>query len=329
MLNADPRLSTFQIHPSLRCNLACRHCYSVSGPHGATVMDKATILAAIADAASLGYRRVVISGGEPFLYPHLTELCTAARAHGLRTAVVTNGHFLDERHLAPLAPVLDQLVVSVDGPPALHAHMRGSARSLDRLTRGLGQLRSLGIGFGLIHTLTRRSLPHLEWVLRFALAEQAVALQLHPLEPAGRGAGEAEEAITCQADLRRVMAAVTGLNASTGRIRLQLDLYAREQVLAGLWRQAPATLSPASVHTLVLAADGTVLPYSATFARRFALGSVRQARLAALWLATGPGPLAALAAQARAAVAALPPGTLFDWNSHADRLSHGSRAQTA
>ena len=55
-------LPILQIHPSLRCNLACRHCYSVSGPQASLELDAATVTAAIEDAAALGYRVVSVSG---------------------------------------------------------------------------------------------------------------------------------------------------------------------------------------------------------------------------------------------------------------------------
>ena len=47
-------LAIFHVHPSLRCNLACAHCYSSSSPAAHDALPVEAIVTAIGDAAGLG-----------------------------------------------------------------------------------------------------------------------------------------------------------------------------------------------------------------------------------------------------------------------------------
>jgi MoaA/NifB/PqqE/SkfB family radical SAM enzyme len=45
-----------QVHPTRRCNIACAHCYTASGPTVREELDPRLLLAVVEDAAALGYR---------------------------------------------------------------------------------------------------------------------------------------------------------------------------------------------------------------------------------------------------------------------------------
>jgi Fe-coproporphyrin III synthase len=100
---------------------------------------------------------VAFSGGEPLIYPGLQQALRRAKALGLKTSVTTNGTLLDPPRLEALRDLIGLLAVSLDGPPALHNEIRGSSSAFDRLITGIESLRSTGMKFGFIHTLTRTS----------------------------------------------------------------------------------------------------------------------------------------------------------------------------
>ena len=47
-----------QVHPSRRCNLRCRHCYSSSGPEQTGALPVELLADVVRDAAELGYGEV-------------------------------------------------------------------------------------------------------------------------------------------------------------------------------------------------------------------------------------------------------------------------------
>ena len=284
-----------QIHPSLRCNLACRHCYSVSGPQASLELDAAAVLAAIDDAAALGYRVVSVSGGEPLLYRDLPSVLERAKRLGLRTTVTTNGFFSGDERFRRLRGLVDVLAISLDGPPPLHDEIRGRDGAFDRLVAGLDAVRAAEIPFGFIHTLTRRSFPHLGWVADFALRQGARLLQIHPLESAGRAATDLRGEGPDDDLLARAYVFAYALAAHyDGLLKIQLDLVHRD-----LLRDAPESFyatdkvtaatanddgpAAASLGLVVLEPDGSLVPVSFGFSRDYRVANVHASRFAAAW----------------------------------------------
>jgi MoaA/NifB/PqqE/SkfB family radical SAM enzyme len=239
----------------------------------------------------MGYQVVSFSGGEPFLYSGLREVLQHAKSLGLRTTVTTNGYFLQPRRLESLRDFVDVLAVSLDGPPELHNRLRGSPHAFDRLCAGLKSLRTSGLNFGFIHTLTYQTWEHLLWIAEFAAESGARLLQLHPLEMAGRG--EDLGKLCAEEDgLAKAYLVATALAAKyRGAMTVQVDLLHREQVLrfpeivyadelSGNWNESmPADL----LGLIVLEADGTVVPISYGFSRRYQVCSLKEHGLEKGW----------------------------------------------
>lgn len=316
--------SVLQIHASLKCNLTCAHCYSQSSPAAPDGLPVEAVVRLIADAAGLGYRVVAFSGGEPLIYPGLAQALREATARGLRTSVTTNGTLLDPPRLEALDDLVTLLAVSLDGPATLHNEIRGSPSAFDRLLGGVANLRSAGIRFGFLHTLTRHSWEHLPWLADFAHGSGASLLQIHPLEMFGR----AEETMRGQMPDEDVLmrAWLLGL-ALAARYRehmaIQIDLVHRDQALQDPARFYAADLGdgPRSVADLldvvVLEPDGALVPLAYGFSRRFMICNIREERFAAAWgryAETGYPALRRLCRAALDGMAAPAAPQLFNWH---------------
>jgi MoaA/NifB/PqqE/SkfB family radical SAM enzyme len=255
------------------------------------------LAAAIGDAARLGYSTLAVSGGEPFLYAPLGATLAVARAHGMTTTLTTNGTILTEPRVAQVAGRVDLVAVSLDGVPASHDRMRASPRAFALMAARLDLLRRARIPFGFIFTLTLHNVHELEWVARFAAEQGARLLQIHPLEETGRAvsalAGSAPDAVEgAYAFLESLRLQEKGRQRSP---RIQLDLVNGVMVAgdpdAVLSEPAPAgedRLFADLLSPLVIEADGSAVPLSYGFSRRFALGNIHAAplhRLAAHWRA--------------------------------------------
>lgn len=82
-----------------KCNLMCCYCYNSSGSHG-THVSSSTVKGVLADCRKVGCKQVILSGGEPFLHPDLTEILEATRDIGFETVIIaTNGTIIDHRVL--------------------------------------------------------------------------------------------------------------------------------------------------------------------------------------------------------------------------------------
>jgi MoaA/NifB/PqqE/SkfB family radical SAM enzyme len=274
-----------QIHPTLRCNLRCLHCYSSSGPEERTELPPALLGEAIAAARREGYTVVSVSGGEPLLYRPLVQVLEQAHACGALTTVTTNGMLLTARRLRELGGRLDLLAISLDGPPVSHNRMRASVHAFPQMAARLAGVRDSGIPFGFIFTLTQRNVHELDWVAGFAAEQGASLLQIHPLEEVGRArkllAGDRPDELESgyafleAARLRKVYGE---------QLTIQLDLVHGDLLRSSPERAYADDADPGAplaelVSPLVIEATGLIVPLEFGFARAFALGNVREAPL--------------------------------------------------
>lgn len=134
------------------CNLRCRMCDVGLGRDdtnfgrnltGSRPLDMPWDLfeRVVSEAAATRPRpRIGFAFTEPLLWKPLVDAVSLARSRGIGTAVTTNGWRLPEL-AAPLARAgLDDLFLSLDGPPDAHDAIRGREGSFERAVRGLEAL---------------------------------------------------------------------------------------------------------------------------------------------------------------------------------------------
>lgn len=308
-----------QIHPTRRCNLRCLHCYSSSSPDATESLPAALLRTALDGLYAEGYNWASFSGGEPLVYKALPEVLTHARQLGMQTAVVSNGMLLTRRRLDLIEPAVDLLVISLDGKPASHDRVRNRAKAFETMAARLPELRTRGIDFGFLFTLTQYNLDELPWVVEFAANVGAKLLQIHPLEDFGNAAhqlaGEVPDAIE---GAHAWLLADKFRELLGGRLAMQVDLVhtsALEQhpdsfYLGDFDAQAGRPLGE-QLSPLVVEPDGKVLPLQYGFARDFALGNLYRegvADLAAVWRENVGPRLHALSRSLHDSLAAETPG---------------------
>jgi Fe-coproporphyrin III synthase len=325
------RQRILQIHPSLRCNLQCGHCYSESGPGVAQVLEVDLASEAISDAARIGYQVLSVSGGEPLLYPELPDLLRIARGAGMATTMTTNGMLLGQ-HLAKFVlDELDGVAISLDGPPEVHDHVRGRAGAFKAIPRAAALLRERGLRFGFITTLTDRNWMHLPWLAEFAAEQGAVLLQIHPLEMIGRAVAEMRDEAPQQLAFGRAFLMVIALREKyRNRLTIGLDLQLRDEMVRDpeiVYAGDPiATGNDADeLGLLILEADGTLVPISYGFSRGYALGNVHERSLVnafAAWRNEGKEDFRRLCSWVLHEIAANPDEQLVNWHERVVSRSH-------
>jgi Fe-coproporphyrin III synthase len=260
-----------QMHVTARCNLRCAMCYSSSGPERGEALPLALACAAVDDAAAAGYHTLSISGGEPTLYRELIPLLKHARTRGLATQMVSHGMGIDAARARTLAPLLDRLAISIDGIGTTHDRSRGRAGSFARMQRGLQHAHDAGIPTALLVTVTRENLAELDALFAFALDAGAQALQLHPIERAGRAQTGCEALMLDERDRARLFFWFHVRRAqAAGRLAMQLDL------------PSPASRgfeAPSRRPVLVIGADGGVMLLAHRDGARERVGQLHDAPL--------------------------------------------------
>jgi uncharacterized protein len=130
------------VHVTDACDLACTHCYARSGPDRSAAMALDDVARLARQAVEAGFRKLIITGGEPLVHPRrdtLLDLLAGLRAKTgvLETVLRTNlAGQLPPALLQRIAHSTDRVVVSIDGDETLHDARRGAgayARTLSNL----------------------------------------------------------------------------------------------------------------------------------------------------------------------------------------------------
>ncbi len=146
------RPQTLTLSINNRCNLICRHCWLVCGPGGdAWSVPQKVLQRLIREAAELGVKKLILTGGEPLLHPDwFTILAFACRQHGFEEVCLqTNGTLLTEAIVSALRSMVENglsIQVSLEGACAeTHDDVRGSG-NFDLTIQGLKRLNQAGLG---------------------------------------------------------------------------------------------------------------------------------------------------------------------------------------
>jgi Fe-coproporphyrin III synthase len=125
--------------PHNRCNCRCMMCdiWKIRNVREITKKDMEPHLDSL---RALKVKWIVLSGGEPLLHSDLPALCDFIRPEGIKLTLLTAGLSI-ERHAARVADLVDDLIVSIDGPPDVHDQIRGVRQAYQQLQRGVAAVR--------------------------------------------------------------------------------------------------------------------------------------------------------------------------------------------
>jgi radical S-adenosyl methionine domain-containing protein 2 len=94
--------------------MACRFCFAKYRTKRSEYLCVEDAKSAIEQAASLGIKKINFAGGEPLLYPHLSELIAHTATQGVTTSIVTNGSLLTPEWINLHFDTLNCIGVSID-----------------------------------------------------------------------------------------------------------------------------------------------------------------------------------------------------------------------
>lgn len=172
-----------------RCNLTCRHCYSISGdvdfPRELTTAQVETVMD---DLKAFRVPVLILSGGEPLLRPDIFEISQRSKAMGFFTALSTNGTLIDAAMADRIAEIgYDYVGISLDGIGATHDAFRRMDGAYDKALAALRLLRDRNVKVGVRFTMTAENQQHLAELVDLCRREKFAKFYLSHLVYAGRG----------------------------------------------------------------------------------------------------------------------------------------------
>ena len=198
------------------CNLFCAHCYEGAGadhPHPAHTIGRPASGGPISlkqwkdiitEGAQLGAKKVQFTGGEPTLYPGLSELIEYARSCRYRDIeVFTNATRLEESLLRQWASSGVRVGVSFYScDPRTHDTITRSTGSFRQTVQGIRTILAHNIPVRVAIVLMRDNMSHLTDTVEFlkGLGLKAGDIEWDYVRPTGRGE---VEVTTMGEDMRR------------------------------------------------------------------------------------------------------------------------------
>jgi MoaA/NifB/PqqE/SkfB family radical SAM enzyme len=153
------------LYTNYDCNLSCSYCVAESSPRAPRrALGLETVQRLVDEAVALGFERVFLTGGEPFILDDIYDMLAYASAR-LPTTVLTNGLLLRGRRLERLMAVHnDNLVmqVSLDGARPEHHDAYRGAGTWAQAVEAIRQLQDRGLHLRLSSTETPANAGHLD-----------------------------------------------------------------------------------------------------------------------------------------------------------------------
>lgn len=133
------------LNPHSRCNCRCKMCdiWKTTGAQEISVQDLERQLESI---ERLRVRWVVLSGGEPLMHSNLWRLVDLLRDRQIRITLLSSGLLLG-RYAASIARLVDDVIISLDGPAEVHDSIRGVPGAFDITAAGIASIREHDPGF--------------------------------------------------------------------------------------------------------------------------------------------------------------------------------------
>ena len=172
-----------------RCNLTCKHCYSISPDidfKGELSTDE--VFTVMDDLKAFGVPVLILSGGEPLLRPDIFDISRRAKAMGFYVGLSSNGTLIDAGNIDAIADIgYDYVGISIDGNQKTHDLFRRKDGAFDASMQGIRLCRQRDIKVGLRFTMTEDNAAELPDMLQLMADEGVNKFYLSHLNYAGRG----------------------------------------------------------------------------------------------------------------------------------------------
>ncbi len=283
-----------------RCNLLCKHCYSISGDVDFPgELSTEQVFGVMDDLKAFRVPVLILSGGEPLLRPDIFEISRRAKDLGFYVGLSSNGTLIDEANIGRIRDIgYDYVGISLDGLGETHDRFRGRDGAFADSLAAVRLCREQGIKVGLRFTMTLDNAHQLPALLDLAEAEGVDKFYLSHLVYAGRGnknrGDDARWQVTrdamdllferawADAEAGRHKEYVTGNNDADGvyllfwvRRRFP-DLAAHIGAKLAQWGGNASGVNVANIDNL-----GNVHPD--TFWWHYSLGNVKERRFSEIW----------------------------------------------
>lgn len=143
-----------------RCPLTCKGCYNIFNKD---VMSVAECKRIIDKLVVSGVEELIVSGGDPLLWPDLIEFCRYAKEKGLKIGIDTVSYNLNIRLLYQLKDLIEYLGIPLDGidQKTIETFRKGKKDLLEKVLYNLSLADTFSVPIRLNTTVSKRNVESL------------------------------------------------------------------------------------------------------------------------------------------------------------------------
>ncbi|HLF26419.1 MAG TPA: radical SAM protein [Anaerolineae bacterium] len=154
---SDPQHKLVLLEVTNRCNFRCSYCHVDFDLHQDSLLGERRLAEVLEELSALRFSALILSGGEPLLYPHLEAVLQRATALGFGVDLCTNGMLLTESRVTWLRKYLSRITVTLDTfAEETFDRMKGVRHAFRKCIAGLERL--LASGFAVNVTIVPTAL---------------------------------------------------------------------------------------------------------------------------------------------------------------------------
>lgn len=172
-----------------KCNLSCLHCYGSFGRNNHNFINLEVLRKVIKDAAELNVYEVDITGGEPFLYPHIEEIFSLLFEYGMITTLFTNLTVCTEKDITLIKEYgIKTVVTSIESYDyVVHDEFRGLKGAWRKTVDNILLLKEMGVDIKVNFVLGNHNIVDAEKTID-SICKLGVCCNIDITTPEGRAA---------------------------------------------------------------------------------------------------------------------------------------------
>lgn len=141
--------------PHSACNCRCVMCDIWKDNKNLKQLTENDITGLLASLKKFGTQQVLMSGGEALLNTNFFRFCEILQQHNIRVTLLSTGLSL-ARYAPQLTELVNDVIISLDGPEQLHNEIRNVPGAFAKLKEGVEALRNIDP----VYRVTARTVIH-------------------------------------------------------------------------------------------------------------------------------------------------------------------------
>lgn len=183
------KLNTVVWEITLSCNINCIHCASNADIHKRPKeLSTGEAFSLIEQLADIGCKRIILSGGEPFMRKDWSALASRIVSFGMECNFISNGFAVNDETISLLKEIgIRYLGFSLDGATAkMHDYIRGKEGVFDHLMEVFDKLKKEKIMIAAVSTIHKGNIGEMEGIKNLLLDHQVDVWQIQTANIRGR-----------------------------------------------------------------------------------------------------------------------------------------------